>query len=306
MKLKPEIKAALAAVAQTRREVLKGLDFETRLSVLEHLLHDFFVEQTQILSKWAALTGQTAQIDSGYAAQHVASILLSEPGQGFRGKGLDLANGGEVKSAAALSGVDRPRWNHNFGTISDDAKRRQAGKKTKLEEYLAAPLIFYLLFDQVYDEDTGNMGLLRIRGWLVDIQADEAWRGLVGEFEANRRTSTYNLQLHPPVGYDDDIVVNTLGNLDFSDVKMFEIRLDLKEPSAPAEWVQKPPESYADLAGRTKSLEYTSRPSHLAGAADIVVSIDGVRDLLPEKYVDAILGALNTERVMGEDASEDD
>ena len=38
-------------------------------------------------------------------------------GQGFRGKGLDLLDGSEVKSAAIISGVDRPKVEPQHGNL---------------------------------------------------------------------------------------------------------------------------------------------------------------------------------------------
>ncbi|MCQ3805841.1 MAG: MamI family restriction endonuclease [Acidimicrobiaceae bacterium] len=120
--MKPEVEDALRRAAEFRRKVLRQLSSDDRRQLLEDLFVDFFVEQWRTLLKWAALTGQSSQVDTGYIAQHVASILLAEPGQGFKGKGLDLMDGSEVKSAAIISGVDRPRWNHNMGTLAQDAK----------------------------------------------------------------------------------------------------------------------------------------------------------------------------------------
>ncbi len=124
--MKPEVEAALRRAAKFRRGVLRQLSTADRLRLLEDLFVDFFVVQWRVLLKWAALTGQSSQVDTGYIAQHVASILLAEPGQGFKGKGLDLLDESEVKSAAIVSGVDRPRWNHDLGrsrTTTSDGRR---------------------------------------------------------------------------------------------------------------------------------------------------------------------------------------
>lgn len=300
MVVKPEVEAALRRAAEFRRELLGQLSPQDRLRLLEDLFVDFFVEQWRVLLKWAALTGQSSQVDTGYIAQHIASILLAEPGQGFKGKGLDLLDGTEVKSAAIISGVDRPRWNHNLGTIAQDAKRRQDEKPTTSEEYLASPNVFYLLFDRVVpdDSDPGPL-VLRVRGWCLDGQADVAWRDLVTRYVAAREASQYNLQLHPPVGYDDDVVVNTLGNLDFAEVKVLEARihgLGAQEEFS-IEWVQTPPDAVRPVAGRSAALKWErgARPSRLASAADVLPDTETLRELLPTHDVDALVALLQTE-----------
>lgn len=167
--MKPEVEDALRRAADFRRELLGQLSSDDKRRLLEDLFVDFFVHQWRVLLKWAALTGQSSQVDTGYISQHAASVLLAEPGQGFRGKGLDLLDGSEVKSAAIISGVDRPRWNHNMGTLAQDAKRIAEGRTITSHEYLASPNIFYLLFDRVVGPD-GSKGplVLRVRGWCLD------------------------------------------------------------------------------------------------------------------------------------------
>jgi hypothetical protein len=185
-------------------------------------------------------------------AQHVALIVLQEPGQGFKGNGLDLSDGSEVKSAAILSGVDRPRWNHEVGTLASDVDRRRRGEPPKAQNYLKAPIIFYLLFDRLVDGVDDGQLVLRVRAWVVDAQNDRARRDLVARFVETRTPRKYNLQLHPPVGYDDSFVVNTIGNLDMADVKVLEARMTGLDPGERfhVEWVQKPAERVQPVSGR--------------------------------------------------------
>lgn len=237
-----------------------------------------------MLQKWAALTGQSAQVDTGYIAQFVASIVLGEPGQGFRGKGDDLADGSEVKGAANISGVDRPRWNHNLGTPSDDDDRREAGDTTRSEEYLSSPHLFYLLVDRLVG-DSQSPSPIRVRGWCLDASEDLAWRNLFGAFVSQRTPKQYNLQLHPPVGYDDDIVVNTLGNLDFADVLVFDARVNLEDRSSPTvDWHSPIAADILPIRGRTRALPYggpRARPSRLTDASDLVADIGTLAELFP-------------------------
>jgi hypothetical protein len=276
--------------------------------LLEDLFVDFFVTQWKVLLKWAALTGQSSQVDTGYIAQHIASILLAEPGQGFRGKGLDLLDGSEVKSAAILSGVDRPRWNHNMGTLAQDAKRQREGRPTVSEEYLASPNVFYLLFDRVvYDDPSSAELTLRVRGWCLDGQEDTAWRDLVQRYLSTRTPGKYNLQLHPPVGWDDDIVVNTLGNLDFADIKVFEARIYglANNQQYRVEWVKYPPDQLCPITGHTSTLPFirNQRPSRLSGAADVLPDIAMLRELLPNHDVDSLVRVLQAEATLFDEAA---
>jgi len=281
--MKPELQAVLHRNIATRRRILSRLSHEDRVRLLELLFRDCFVDLGAMLTKWAALTGQSAQIDTGYVAQHVASIVLSEPGQGFRGKGLDLADGGEVKSATNISGVDRPRWNHNLGKPADDIARHTKGEAPVWQTYLDAPVVFYLSFDRVVSEDPAAKLEVRIRAWCLDPSEDSAWSSLVRRFVDQRKSSQYNLQLHPPVGYDDDIVVNTLGNLDFADVKVFEARISHLDSGDPViGWMLPPAISVLPITGRTRALTYArDRPSRLIAANDILVDMSQIAPLVP-------------------------
>jgi hypothetical protein len=311
--MKPEVEAALRRAAEFRRGLLGQLSTADRLRLLEDLFVDFFVVQWRVLLKWAALTGQSSQVDTGYIAQHVASILLAEPGQGFKGKGLDLLDESEVKSAAIVSGVDRPRWNHDLGTLANDAQRREKGRRTKSESFLSSPNVFYLLFDRLVPDEPGRTPLvLRVRGWCLDAQEDDAWREVLYRFLDSRKGRKYNLQLHPPVGYDDDLVVNQLGNLDFGDVKVFEAQIHGlgKHEEFHVEWPMRPPDEVRPVRGRSVGIPYEkSRPSRLSSAADVLPDIPTLEALLPGHDVAALVGLLEIETRVEEaevDAADDE
>src|SRR6201999_697896 len=108
-----------------------------------------------------------------------------------------------------------------------------------------------------------------------------------------------NLQLHPPVGYDDDIVVNTLGNLDFADVKVLEARIHGlgADEEFHVEWVVRPPDTLRPTQGRSRALPYmkNARPSRLASAAEVLPDTDTLRELLPDHDVDALVRILQIE-----------
>jgi hypothetical protein len=314
--MKREVEELLAKQTLDRRELLQGLSADQRVALLEQLINDFFGAQRAVLLRWATLTGQSAQIDTGYIAQHMASVVLGEPGQGFKGKGVDLADGSEVKSASIVSGVDRPRWNHNLGTLADDEDRERRRLDPKWKAYLDAPSLFYVLFDRVFEDgvEPEKMRSLRVRAWCLDAQKDADWRDLVERFVGERSGNTYNLQLHPPVGYDDDVVVNMLGNLDFSRVKVLEARFVVPEDPTEdlaIEWTQPPPDEPGPGTGRTKALPWEgrgSRPSRLEGASGHeFAGMTDLANLFPSLDMAEAIAAADSESLVdpeADDASE--
>jgi hypothetical protein len=135
-------------------------EHERRKNLAARLLQEMFVDHRKVMLRWAEVTGQSAQLDSGYIAQHLISVLTGKRGSGWRGKGLDLEDGSEVKSASIVEGVDVPRWNHNFSSPA------------KVDEWLAAPTIYYVLFDMV-ERDTPRV---RVRIWAVTPAVDEPYK----------------------------------------------------------------------------------------------------------------------------------
>lgn len=213
------------SAAQT--QVLEGLSNEQQARLIEQLCEDFLHQHRLSLRKWGLLTGQSAQLDTGYIAQHIASILLRTPGQGFRGKGDDLIDKSEVKAASALAGVDRARWNHGFGTIAQEDRQRERAKDKKdldwipkWKRYQCLPTVVYVLLDLV--EGDGNE-TLRLRTWCVFPESDQVWQKLLGDFIAlyepggpRKSTTERNLQLHPPIGQEHSLVTNDVTSLDLS------------------------------------------------------------------------------------------
>lgn len=283
--MRKEVKEAIDRGIVLRSQVLSDLKYRQRVRLLELLFQDFFIDQHQLLQKWAALTGQTAQIDTGYIAQFVASIVTGFPGQGFRGKGDDLVDGSEVKSAANISGVDTPRWNHNMGRKSDDEKKKKLGEKTNSEKYLEAPFLFYLLVDRASPKEKDAPPETRIRAWCVDVQQDQAWRTLVTKYNREKKDSTYNLQLHPPVGYNDDLVTNNITNLDFTDILLFDYRIAFQSDGSEKHyWNVELSESAFPIKGRTKIVENVDRSKQRktdTTAEDLVADIAVLPDRFP-------------------------
>lgn len=177
-------------------------------------LEEVILPQWMQLQKWNDLTVQTSQIDFGYLAQHLISILSGIPGNGQRGKGDDLSDGSEVKSASCLDADDTPRWNG----INCHQKTEQEIK----DKYVNFPYFFFVLIDTTEKNGT----ILRCRAWVVRPSEDEVFQNIAYAWgrENDRRpyilngktfSPMTNLQFHPPRWEkgDENITTNTLGNL---------------------------------------------------------------------------------------------
>ncbi len=138
-------RAASGPPKRTPRTV--GLSKAERVRRASELLDDLFLATRKKLLKWVPVTGQSAQVDSGYIAQHLVSLVTGIPGIGRRGKGLDLIDTSEVKTANIVDGIDVPRWNVQF--VREDT----------MAALLEHPFIFFVLFDHAADQE------LRVRIW---------------------------------------------------------------------------------------------------------------------------------------------
>lgn len=174
------------------------LDEQTRGGLAKSFIEDAVIGQYRQLVRWQHITGQSAQIDSGYLGQHLVSLVSGIPGRGrgSRGKGADLADGSEIKIASTLGGVDKPRWNNKLNTA------------LAVETYLSNPAIYFGLFDT---PDKGEDFPVRVRVWIVEPPQDEVFCRVVRTW-AEKRTSG-NFQLHPPCWTDSDVATNQSGNI---------------------------------------------------------------------------------------------
>lgn len=133
---------------------LQNLDDE-RLELAVKLLQEQVIDQRERLHFWRDLTNQSAQIDTGYVSQHLVSIITKIPGGGMRGKGDDLSDGSEVKSANFLDSLDKrgaiaPRWNFSSNDVET------------MESYLKVPAIYLVSLD------LNANGKFRARVWKLD------------------------------------------------------------------------------------------------------------------------------------------
>lgn len=71
--------------------ILSILSLEDRKNLALELLNAQVIKQRAMLTHWSVITGQSAQIDTGYVAQHLASLVTKLSGQAMRGKGVLLS-----------------------------------------------------------------------------------------------------------------------------------------------------------------------------------------------------------------------
>lgn len=172
-------------------------DEKIRLDLVKQFIESVILFQYRQLVDWQTVTGQSSQLDSGYLAQQLVSLLTGISGTGQRGKGLDLSDGSDVKAASTLSGVDVPRWNNPIGELR------------KRLEYLNRPSIFFVLFDTT---KRGQNFPLRVRVWRIQPQKDDVFRQVVNKWA--KTSSSGNFQLHPPCWRDDNVATNRAGKLE--------------------------------------------------------------------------------------------
>lgn len=175
-------------------------DETTRKGLAKSFIENVILAQYHQLTGWQQVTQQTAQIDSGYLGQHLVSLISGTPGRGAgsRGKGYDLVDGSEIKTASSLGAIDQPRWNHgSFAT------------KKNVDAYLASRYVYFVLFD------TTNRNAefpLRLRVWRVSPASDPAFVSVVRNWQAEATSG--NFQLQPPRWQTGSRVTNLGGNLE--------------------------------------------------------------------------------------------
>jgi len=189
---------------------LSDLNKKNKEILAKKFIEEVILPQWKQLGSWNRLTSQTSQLDFGYLSQHLVSILSGIEGNNQRGKGDDLRDGSEVKSASCIDASDTPRWN-----------RVNCGAKT-LEEinekFSNMPYLFFVLLDTTIR----GGDILRCRVWCIRPNRDDNFMEVIRNWaqdnderiERGENTKT-NLQLHPPrwEKADDNITTNTMGNL---------------------------------------------------------------------------------------------
>lgn len=181
------------------RAILGALNRDERLELSRMLIQEQVLDQRNRLNRWSTVTAQSSQIDTGYIAQHLVSLQTQIPGQGMRGKGDDLSDGSEVKSANFLDSLDKkgataPRW--NFTAVTQDI----------MERFLTYESLYLLSMDLNTDSR------FRVRIWKINVLEHDLlrnryieWMDKLGypKFRDESRPSV-NFQLFPPHNGTDE------------------------------------------------------------------------------------------------------
>jgi hypothetical protein len=75
-------------------------------NVIQHIVFDMIISPFQVYHKWAQRTHQTEHPQSGYAAQHIVSVLIDERGTRSAARGSDLVSGSEIKTCSRVGQTD--------------------------------------------------------------------------------------------------------------------------------------------------------------------------------------------------------
>lgn len=172
---------------------LERLTIDQQKGLISKLLNEQVIIQRESLQYFRELTFQPAQIDTGYISQHLVSLISKIPGGGFRGKGDDLADGSEVKSANFLDSMDAngaiaPRWNFTCNDI------------LQMKAFLTYPSIYLVSMD------INNRNNFRFRVWKIDPRTHtilntryKEWMDKLGYPKLNGSDrKAVNFQLFPP------------------------------------------------------------------------------------------------------------
>jgi len=204
------------------------LTLEERKYLALRLLDEQIVDARKRLHFWRSLTNQPAQVDSGYISQHLVSLVTHLRGGGFRGKGLDLEDGSEVKSANFLDSEDArgavaPRWNF---TVK---------QQSEMFAYLECKWIYLVSIDK-------HGAAVRVRVWRLSPgehqpfnQRFKDWAERVGFpifRKRGKRRNDANFQLFPPRnGSADDYARHGGGGpAGPRKVRFAELKIMLEEP----------------------------------------------------------------------------
>jgi len=145
---------------------------------IQQIIYDLIVSPMQVYHKWAKKTNQTEHPLSGYAAQHIVSLLINEKGTKSAARGLDIESGSEIKTCSIVGQTDTCKGCKSrvyktedkcSACTSDNIKRNKDSKwlfavhnKEDIEKLCKSERI--LLFLEDYPEfDKGNFTKIRLQ-----------------------------------------------------------------------------------------------------------------------------------------------
>lgn len=170
-----------------------SLSPDARRELAAQLLQEQVVEARKHLHRWRDITDQPAQVDTGYVAQHLVSLVVGVPGDRMRGKGIDLIDESEIKGANFLDSLDKrgavaPRWNF------------PSNDENTMIAYIEVPTIYLTCLDW------NSEGRIRARVWALDPHQHLVFRQRYLEWVEHKgipklrdpRRPSANFQLFPP------------------------------------------------------------------------------------------------------------
>ena len=179
---------------------LINIDRNEQEKFIKLLIEEIIVKNKNLMNEFSSITNQPAQLDSGYIGQHLVSIVTKIKGCGFRGKGDDLSDQSEIKSANFLDSMDAhnqsaPRWNFQANTLEE------------IDSFLEYPSIYLVSIDNPNN-------YYRFRIWKV-IPKDThilknryiEWKNKLALNKLNTREGI-NFQLFPPKQNEPDRYAN--------------------------------------------------------------------------------------------------
>lgn len=176
------------------------ITLEMQKKLIKTIIEDVIVKNKIILNNLQSITHQPAQLDSGYIGQHLVSVVTKIKGGGYRGKGLDLEDGSEIKTANFLDSLDAhnniaPRWNFQANSMDD------------IQAFFNYPAIYLVSIDN-------PIGFFRFRVWktipmkttILKNRYSE-WINKLAVKKLNSRKGI-NFQLFPPKPTEADRYAN--------------------------------------------------------------------------------------------------
>ncbi len=234
------------------------ITLETGPDEIIQLLDALFAKPRREIMRWSRVTGQTAQVRIAYPGQHLASMITGVRGSGTAARGVDLADGSEVKSCSRADQLGACKDADCLSPVlPHEAVCSQCGgssitrktdshwilaikSKQELDQYLEGPRIVLILFDR--DED--DPAAVRIRGW--EVWANESRHAYFDWFVTNYYESNFLVKaraglvpapcnLHP--GKFDFFMMNPIlvfeGYVDDADSEAASVRIThLVDPGA--------------------------------------------------------------------------
>jgi hypothetical protein len=155
------------------------ITLKTDSLVAERLLDELFARPRRAVFTWSRITGQTAQVRLAYPGQHLASAITGVAGQGTAARGMDLADGSEVKSCSRADQLGSCRdcgsgvlpYQDVCPVCGSEALVRKTDSHWifsiksdhELSQYVGATRIILILFDRAPDQPA----TVRVRAWEV-------------------------------------------------------------------------------------------------------------------------------------------